>query len=308
MPSPTLTVITASLNHGRYIGAAVDSVRPRSDITYEHLVIDAASTDETAEVLGARPHLNVHVLPELDSHEALNFALGIARGEIIGMLNSDDRYDPGALDDVVDFFAAHPQVSAVCGAMRFFTDTGGTEQETLRFRHLTGDAMRLELTFGNPGFNSWFFRTDLLRRLGGFRTYYRFGADRDLLLRLYAITTPVALPRLVYHYRMHQGSRTMDPRGTNRHAMIMDHLRLVQEQTRQIWQHDRSMAALLANWEALERFKLFVRAVRYRTMSPWTAFRDTPWHRVPIALYLRRRWLRMLFAGGEPSEAPRTAA
>jgi glycosyltransferase involved in cell wall biosynthesis len=294
--SPILTVITASLNHGSFIGAAVDSVRVRPGITYEHLVIDGDSTDETALVLAERPHLDVRVMPGLDSHEALNFALGIARGEIIGMLNSDDRYAPGALDDVVDFFAANPLVEAVCAGMRFFTAEHDVERETGRFLHLTGEDMRLELTFGNPGFNSWFFRAGLLRRLGGFRVYYRFAADRDLLLRLFAVTTPKALPKIVYNYRIHIGSRTMDPRGTNKYAMIMEHLQLIREQSAQIWASDRGMLALLADWEALERLKLFVRALRYRNLSLWRTFVGTPWRRVPAALALRRRWLRMLFA------------
>ena len=88
----------------------------------------------------------------------------------------------------------------------------------------------------------------------------------------------------------------MDPRGTNRHAMIMDHLQLVREQSKQVWAHDRIMRTMLADWGALERFKLFVRALRYRNAPVWPTIRATPWHRVPVALYLRRRWLRMLFA------------
>lgn len=296
MSTPTLTVLTASLNHGRFIAEAIDSVRLRPDIRYEHLVIDGASADETAQVLAERPQLDVHVKPGLDSHEALNYGLGLARGEIIGILNADDRYDAGALNDVVDTFAANPDIQAICGGMRIFTDEASAEREVVRFAHVAGKAMRLELTFGNPGFNSWFFRASLLRRLGGFRTYYRFAADRDLLLRLYAATTPYILSRVVYHYRMHSGSRTMDPRGTNRQAMILDHIHIVSEQVEQIWAHDQPMRTMLANWGALERLKLFVRALHYRNLPAWRTFAATPWHRVPVALYLRWRWLRILLA------------
>ena len=292
-----LTVITPSLNHGRYIGAAIDSVRLSPSISYEHIVVDGGSTDETHAVLAERPHLTVHVDPALDSHEAINHALTLAKGEVIGFLNCDDRYDPGALDDVLAIFAAHPDVQSVCGTMRFFADDDGVEEEINRFTHLEGDDLALELTFGNPGFNSWFFRRGLLEQLGGCRTYFRFAADRDLLLRAYAIATPVNLPRLVYHYRVHRGSRTMDPRGTNREAMIVDHLRLVREQAEQTWGHDRRLLSLLADWNALERLKLFVRATKYKRPIVGS-FLAVPWCRIPRALGLRRRWLKILLPRG----------
>ena len=295
MSNPALTILTPSLNHGGFIGAAVDSARPRADITYEHLVIDGGSSDETARALAERPHLQVHVRPELDSHEALNYGLNLARGDVVGFLNADDRYEPGALDAVMDLFASHPEVDAVCGGMRFFYEEDETEKELRLFLHQSGEEMALELTFGNPGFNSWFIRRTALQRLGGFRPTYRFAADRDLLLRLYAMTTPMPLPRIVYHYRVHEGSRTMDPRGTNREAMIQDVLDIVRDQLAEIWVGDRKMRTMLARWEALEQFKLVVRAIRYGTGRIWPNVRATSWPRVPIALYLRRRWLRILF-------------
>ena len=300
MTSPDLTVLTPSLNHGRFIGQAVDSVRTRADIIFEHLVIDAASTDETSQVLAARPHIEVHLQPDLDSHEALNFGLARARGDIIGCINCDDHYEPGALDDVVDLFRANPDVEIVFGGIRFFFDVNGIEREIGQYFHQSGTNLRLELTFGNPGFNSWFFRRRLLERLGGFRPRFPFAADRDLLLRAYAQSTPRALRRIVYHYRAHEGSRTMDPRGTNRRAMILDHLRLIHEQTVEVWQQDQAMRELLAKWEALERFKLAIRSVRHAEGPIMPALLATPWRLVPSALRLRHRWQRLLAGSIQP--------
>ena len=298
-----LTVVTPSLNHGRYIGAAIDSARPTGQYRFEHIVVDAASTDSTHAALAARPHLIVVVRPEFDSHEALNVALDMARGEVVGFLNADDRYEPGILDVVMAYFASHPEVMALCGGMHVFTDAGNEERDVARFQHLDGADMRLELTFGNPGFNSWFFRRSLLQELGGFRTRYRFAADRDLLLRAYARTKPVALRRLAYHYRMHEGSRTMDPRGTNRHAMIIDLLSLIAAQLVELWGDDPAMRRLLIQWDALERLKLVVRAMRYERRNVTPAVLEVPWRYVPIALYQRRRWLRILHRGGQMPSA-----
>jgi glycosyltransferase involved in cell wall biosynthesis len=289
-----LTVITPSLNHGEFVGTAVDSAIPRADIPFEHLVIDGGSTDATASVLADRPRLRVLVRPDLDSHEAMNLGLEIARGEVIGFLSCDDRYDPGALDAVVDYFNGNPTVEALCGTARQFITRDGREQEVCRFPHTGQDNMMLELTFGNPAFNSWFFRRSLLRRLGGFRVDFRLAADRDFQLRVAANTTPVVLPRLLYQYRCHPGSRTMDPRGTNRLAMIMDHIDMAQKQSMEVWPDNTAVRSLLANWAALERFKLFIWALRNRTVPLRDSLANMPWHRVPAALLLRRRWLRIL--------------
>lgn len=295
---PTLTVVTPSLNHGAFIGAAIDSARPTGDYRFEHIVVDAASTDDTHAALAARPHLTVLVRPELDSHEALNFALTMAHGDVIGFLNADDRYEPGILDAVMAHFAANPETMLLCGGMRVFIGLDGRENDDEMFQHLEGADMRLELTFGNPGFNSWFFRRSLLLDLEGFRTRYRFAADRDLLLRAYARAKPVPLRQLAYHYRKHEGSRTMDPRGTNRHAMIMDHLAIIATQLTELWTEDPAMRRLLIEWDALERLKLFVRAMRYDQRRAPGALLCVPWPLVPVALYRRSRWLRILRNGG----------
>lgn len=294
-----LTVLTPSLNHGRYIGAAIDSAKFSGRYLLEHIVVDAASNDGTHASLAERLHLTVLVRPDLDSHEALNLALTLAHGDIIGFLNADDRYEPGILDAVMTYFATHPETMVLCGGMRVFTETGEQEHDLALFQHLDGADMQLELTFGNPGFNSWFFRRSLLNELGGFRTYYRFAADRDLLLRAFARTTPVPLRRLAYHYRMHEGSRTMDPRGTNRHAMIMDHIALIAAQLDEHWADDPAMQSLLLQWDALERLKLFVRAIGNGRPKAIGAALEVPWRHVPCALNQRRRWLRTLRSGGQ---------
>ncbi len=303
MPPPdrklTLTVVTPSLNHGAFIGAAVDSAQLSDAYGFEHIVVDADSTDETHAVLRARPRLKLVIRPELDSHQALNHALELAQGDVIAFLNADDRYEPGVLDRVMAHFQANPQTMSMCGVIRVFTEEDGVESVVELFGHCGPEDMPLELTFGNPGFNSWFFRRSLLQQLGGFREQYRFGADRDLLLRAYAISPPVALPALTYHYRMHTGSRTMDPRGTNREAMIRDHLAMISAEMDEVWTDHPKMRLMLTRWDALERFKLFVRAVRFGIGSiPGTAL-GTPWWHVPAGLLLRRRWLKILRSGGQ---------
>lgn len=249
---PSLTIVTPSLNHGDLIGEALDSVAVGVGDSVQHVVVDGGSTDGTHVALTDRA-LDVEILPGSTSHQALNLGVRLARGDIVGFLNTDDRYEPGALDLILDVFRTNPAVDVVCGAMRFFRiDPDGSEVEMTRRRHLKGPAMLLELTFGAPGFNSWFFRRSLLERVGEFDPIWDFAADRDFLLRLLRVTTPLVIDPLVYHYRFHDRSRTMNPAGRNRVAISIEHMALARLH-RQHWPDARD---LLTAWWGAEWVKL----------------------------------------------------
>ncbi|WP_085125629.1 glycosyltransferase [Tistlia consotensis] len=294
--TPRLTVVTANLNHGSFLEQAIRSVTEQPGVVLEHLVVDGGSLDRSVAIVEASGTARLALCPGLDSHAALNRGLALAEGALIGFLNADDRYESASLHRVVAAFDAAPGTVAVCGGLRFFRcddgPEGTREVELGRYEHAEGDGLLLEATFGAPGFNSWFFRTDWLRSLGGLRTEWRFAADRDLLLRLLAAARPTVLRGTVYHYRVHEGSRTLDPRKTNRSAWAREHIRLARLHAADDWSGDPERSALLDDWRALEGLKLL--AGLHRDVSWRSDLLDlfrTPWWRLPSALLRRRQWL-----------------
>lgn len=248
----SVTLITPSLNHGRFIAEAVDSVQDAA-CKIQHIVVDGGSTDETREVLQGRD-VELYIEPALDSHAAINFGFAIARGDLVIVLNSDDRMTPETLDAIARYMADHPETGAVCGAMRFFSAGKGEEKDLFRRGHAPGRDMALELTFGAPGFNSWVFRKSLIEALGGLDVQWSFSADRDLLLRLFRQSEPVCFPDILYHYRVHGASRTMRPDGANLAAIYDEHIAQIPGH-RQAWADDPGMLRLLDGWQALEQTK-----------------------------------------------------
>ena len=92
------TVITPSLNHGRFLGANLASVALQGVAPVEQLILDGGSTDETADVIARFPHAELVSLPESNQSEALNAGFARAKGKYICWLNTDDIVMPGAFE------------------------------------------------------------------------------------------------------------------------------------------------------------------------------------------------------------------
>jgi len=97
---PRITVITPSFNAAATIGEALASVRDQGYEDLEHLVVDGGSTDGTVDILRDAPGIRFVSEPDRGLAHAMNKGIAMASGEIVGELNADDRYLPGALDAV----------------------------------------------------------------------------------------------------------------------------------------------------------------------------------------------------------------
>ncbi|HEY5809923.1 MAG TPA: glycosyltransferase family 2 protein, partial [Povalibacter sp.] len=111
-----ISVVTPSYNQGQFIGRTLASVSSQQGVELEHVVFDGGSTDATVSVLEAFGH-GVRWVSEPDHGQAhaVNKGLKVVDGEIVGWLNSDDVYYPGALARVHAYFAANPDVDVVYG-------------------------------------------------------------------------------------------------------------------------------------------------------------------------------------------------
>ncbi|MGN0168569.1 MAG: glycosyltransferase family 2 protein [Acetatifactor sp.] len=107
-----ISVITVAYNSERCIGKTIESVLAQTHRDIEYWVIDGKSSDRTVEIAeGYRPALEARgiayrVISEPDGgiYDAMNKGIRLAEGDVIGLLNSDDTYEPDALQTVAETF------------------------------------------------------------------------------------------------------------------------------------------------------------------------------------------------------------
>ncbi|CAK8718357.1 hypothetical protein GCAAIG_07810 [Candidatus Electronema halotolerans] len=112
-----VSVIIPAYNHERFIGPAIESVLKQTHSDLELLVIDDGSTDKTGEIAQNYddPRLKYYHQENQDAYNTINRGLGLAQGEYIAILNSDDIY---TTDRLAKLLAIQQESNAAC----LFTD------------------------------------------------------------------------------------------------------------------------------------------------------------------------------------------
>jgi glycosyltransferase involved in cell wall biosynthesis len=211
-----ITIITPCLNRRETIGEAIESVRSQDWSEVEHVVVDGGSTDGTLDVLARYPHLRVVSEPDRGLYDAINKGIRLARGTVLGHLNSDDIYVPDIFGKIAEAFAADSDVGSVCGGAQIFTSDGPEHRVSHTINAEPVKMLRSsDIIRGVPITNARFFRRAVYEKIGGYDIRYRMAADRDFLMRLLLAGTKRATVRdVVYKYRSHPGSLTLSGRAS----------------------------------------------------------------------------------------------
>lgn len=115
-PPPLVSIITPSLNQGRFIEETILSVLGQDYPHIEYMVMDGGSTDGTLDILKKYEGRLTYVSePDQGQSDAINKGWRKARGEIVAWLNSDDTYCPGAILKAVEAFQSYPEAGIVYG-------------------------------------------------------------------------------------------------------------------------------------------------------------------------------------------------
>ena len=225
-----ISIVTPSLNQCGFIPEMLASLESQGYPDWEHVVFDAGSTDgsveawreweergklrngemekwgnaDTETLRNGERRVRVFVEPDRGQSDAINKGMRVARGEIVGWLNADDVFLPGALAKVAEAFEKNPDAAVVYG-VGAKTDLEGREIKRVPFREFC--PKRLSYAFGavQP---AMFFRRDAYWKVGGLDESLHYAMDWDLLLKLAKVGKVVAIPDHLANIRYYPETKT----------------------------------------------------------------------------------------------------
>lgn len=133
---PLISCIVPTLNYGRFLKEAVDSIRAQTYRPIEIMVVDAGSTDDTRAVaLAYGEAVRYYYCPTEAPPETRNVGIGLARGEFIAFLDADDRWHPEKLARQMARFEARPELGYCLTHIQAFWDDSLREEAARRKDH-----------------------------------------------------------------------------------------------------------------------------------------------------------------------------
>ncbi|RCJ14626.1 glycosyl transferase [Nostoc sp. ATCC 43529] len=176
-----ISIITPVYNSEQTLERTILSVisqTPSSEL--EYIIIDGGSSDKTLEIIQKySTRINI-VVSEKDkgTYDAMNKGISLATGDIIGIINSDDWYNNGALINVEQVFIKNPEISIVHSPVKNYL--GGQHLSTFIPGKL--DNLPFKFTVAHP---SCFVKKEVYDRIGLFDLTYPMAADYDFIFRAY---------------------------------------------------------------------------------------------------------------------------
>ena len=207
---PKISVVTPSLNQGRFLEECITSVIKQDYPDFEYIIIDGGSTDNSLDIIAEyKQHLAYSVSePDNGQSSAIDKGFQKAKGDLVAWLNSDDYYLPGAFRKVAEAYGRDPEASFYFGnglrvdskgmkKSRFF------ESETVNFNR---DALLYCLNYILQP--ATFINASYLKKINFLDEDLHYGMDTDLWLRLSKEKMPAFVPETLSVSREYGNTKT----------------------------------------------------------------------------------------------------
>lgn len=220
-PWPRISVITPSLDQGRFLEETIRSVLMQQYPNLEYIVLDGGSTDESVAIIRKYAPWLSYWASERDRGQAhaINKGLALSTGEIFNWINSDDFLTPNALAAVGGSFV---DCDMVAGGNIIFGE--GFANKVRNTRGLTASGLLRRDTSSELHQMAMWIRRSAAVTCGGLDEEMHHAFDSDFFIRyLHAFPRVKYVREMLGWYRKHRDAKTV----ALRHNFLPERLRTI---------------------------------------------------------------------------------
>jgi glycosyltransferase involved in cell wall biosynthesis len=212
---PKISIIIPSYNQGNYIERAIESIICQNYSNLEIILIDGGSTDNSVEIIKKyQKHFSYWVSEnDFGQSDAMNKGLSKATGDIIGILNTDDEYQLGCFNNIVNCYTknslAKDDLFIMLGDLEVIDSN-----DNIQF--INKPSTELYKLFqwwrfpmpNNP--SAYFYSYRIHSIIGNYNIKEHFALDYDFLLRAFCVAKVLYIEKVLGKYRIYPGTKTFE--------------------------------------------------------------------------------------------------
>jgi len=270
---PLVSIVTPTLNQGRFIEHTIRSIKSQNYRNLEHIIVDGGSSDETLDVV--RRHAGTYPMvwrsePDHGMYDAINKGLDLARGDVLAYLNSDDAYLPWSIESAVDALESAGGVGVVYGDAVTINDATGDQHLRLVAPF---DRRRLGWS-GSLMQPSVFWRRQVMVAHGAFDDGLKYVGDLDYWIRISRNVEFAHIDEILSVERAHAAAHST----ASRDAIVLEEQRMraahgfdlesADGQRLRSWARRREKVFRRKSW-----LRFLIANFAERSSGPWPCFR-----------------------------------
>lgn len=205
---PLFSILIANYNNAKYLAECLASVLNQDYTNLEVILVDDGSTDHSLSII--EPFLKEFSNLKLftnDTNKGVGYAkarcIAESSGEILGIVDADDKLESNAVSEMVAAHALHPNAALVYSNL-YYCDA---QLKVTGIKKIAQVPLGKHDFFNQADDISHFctFKKAAYLKTSGRDTTLRRADDQDLYLKLYDVGDAILLNQPLYHYRIHDG-------------------------------------------------------------------------------------------------------
>ena len=179
--NPLVSIVTTSYNTDKYIEANIKSVCNQNYKNFEHIIVDANSTDNTKNILKKYKHLTWISEDDSGQSEGINKGFSMVSGDYVIWLNSDDTLTKKSIIRSLEFFKNNSVVDFISSDINIINENdkkiGLVKGEEINIKNILS-----KNPIKQP---SVMFRSKILKEIGNLDENLHYTMDREFWLRIF---------------------------------------------------------------------------------------------------------------------------